>query len=374
MRVLTSLLLVAFLAACGSSENETQQEAPVKGLRVFEVTQSASKMLRTYPSVIQPSEESKLSFEISGQLGEVTLEVGERVKAGDVLLQLDDTSLKLEVQQARAALEQAEASEKNARTDFERKSTLLETGNVTRAAYDSADTTLKSSVAQVEQARQQLGLSEEKLVKSTLKAPFSGVISSLNVDSFNTVSPGNAVLTLYGEVTYEVAFNVPSTVINDLKVGDPTSVEVSDLNLTGLRGHIKELGSRAEQVSAFPVVVVLEDGNSNLKAGMSAEVEVAVNLIGGTEGYLVPIHCFVLSEAGEMDRARAVRDEHKDTNLLYVFDPVSSTVKAREVVISGVRGNMAIVTSGLNAGELIASAGVSYLSDGQKVRRLPDLR
>ncbi|MCK0068277.1 efflux RND transporter periplasmic adaptor subunit [Kordiimonas laminariae] len=374
MRVLTSLLLVAFLAACGSSENETQKEAPVKGLRVFEVTQSASKMLRTYPSVIQPSEESKLSFEISGQLGEVSLEVGERVKAGDVLLQLDDTSLKLEVQQARAALEQAEASEKNARTDFERKAALLQSGNVTRAAYDSADTQLKSSVAQVEQARQQLGLSEEKLVKSTLKAPFSGVISALNVDSFNTVSPGNAVLTLYGEGTYEVAFNVPSTVINDLKVGDQTSVEVSDLNLTGLKGHIKELGSRAQQVSAFPVVVVLEDSNSNLKAGMPAEVEVSVNLIGGTEGFLVPIHCFVLSEAGEMDRARAVRDEHKDTNLLYVFDPVSSTVKAREVVISGVRGNMAIVTSGLNAGELIASAGVSYLSDGQKVRRLPDLR
>ncbi len=370
MRFFSSLLFIAALAACGSSDQTEQTETPVRGLRVFEVSTSASTMERRFPSIIQPAKESKLSFEISGQLGEVKLEVGEKVKAGDVLLELDSTSLNLEVRQARAALEQAEAAQKNATTDFSRKSELLKTGNVTRAAYDSAESQLRSTQAQTEQSRQQLALAEEKLVKSTLKAPFSGIIASLEVESYNIVSPGNAILTLYSEGAFEVEFSVPATVINDLNIGDKANVEVSALNLSGLTGHIKELGSRAAQVSAFPVVVALEGTNANLKAGMSADVEIAINLFGGEEGFLLPIHCFVLNVSGDPDKPRNLR-EGTDKSRVFVFNPETSTVEARDVDVSGVRGNMVIVSGGLNAGELVASAGVSYLSDGQKVRRLP---
>ena len=158
------------LASCGDTKKE-ERDPPVRGLKVFEVTESAATMTRRYPSVVQPADETPLSFEISGQLAEVTLEVGIQVDAGDTLLTLDPTTLQYELQQARAAMEQAEASLKNARTDFSRKEELLKSGNVTKAAYDQSETNLKSAEAEAEQARQQYAISQERLDRPIAAGP-----------------------------------------------------------------------------------------------------------------------------------------------------------------------------------------------------------
>jgi len=140
-----------------------------------------------------------------------------------------------------------------------------------------------------------------------------------------------------------------------------------------LGGRIKELGSRAAQVSAFPVVVALEEEMPGLKAGMSADVSITVGLLAGDEGFLVPIHCFSLESSNRLQEGGAIR-EISETAEVFIFDEETSTVTAREVRTAGVRENMVIVIDGLEAGDLIASAGVSYLHDGQKVRRLPAAR
>ncbi len=356
-----------FLAACGDVKEEAREE-PVRGLKVFEVSATADNMVRRYPSVIQPADESRLSFEIAGQLTEMTLEVGQEVEAGQELLTLDPTTLRYEVQQAEAALEQADASLANARTDYERKSELLKSGNVTRAAFDSAETNLKSAQAQMEQSRQQLAIAKERLQKSTLKAPFDGVIASLEVKSFANVAAGQTVLTLYSQNAFEVEFSVPATVINALSTGDEAQVVVTDLEDVTLKGRIKELVSRAGQVSAFPAVVMLEEDHPGLKAGMAAEVALNVGLLTGEEGFLVPVRCFALEQSDALKRGQSVRQNHGGYAQVYVYDEATSTVKAREVRTAGVRDNMIIVTEGLEAGDVIAAAGVSYLHDGQKVR------
>ena len=354
----------------GRLSKEVIEDAPVRGLKVFEVQATADNMVRRYPSVIVPADESRLSFEISGQLTEVTLEVGRTVEAGQVLLTLDPTTLTFEAQQAQAALEQANASLSNARQDYERKSELLKSGNVTRAAFDAAETNFRSAQAQMEQARQQLAIAHERLQKSTLKAPFDGVISNVDAKSFANVSPGQTVLTLYSQNAFEVEFSVPATVINALSTGDEARVVVTDLDDVSLKGRIKELGSRAGQVSAFPAVVILEETHPGVKAGMAAEVALDVGLLTGDEGFLVPVRCFALEQSEALRRGESVRHTNGGNAQVYVFDEASSTVQARQVRTAGVRDNMIIVTEGLAAGDVIAAAGVSYLHDGQKVRRL----
>ncbi len=366
-----ALMVPLFMLAACDSKDTKNEEAPVRGLKVFEVAATADNMVRRYPSVIQPADESKLSFEIAGQLSEVILEVGSKVTAGQALLNLDPTTLRFEVQQARAALGQAEASLSNARTDFERKAALLESGNVTKAAYDSAENAYKSAEAQTEQARQQLAIAGERLEKSVLKAPFDGVISSVDAKSFANVSAGQSVLTLYSQNAFEVEFSVPATVINALSTGDEARVAVTDLEGVTLKGRIKELGSRAGQVSAFPAVVILEEDHEGVKAGMAAEVALNVGLLSGDVGFLVPVRCFALEQSETLKRGESVRQHDGGSAQVYVFDEASSTVKARTVMTAGVRDNMIIVVEGLKDGDLIASAGVSYLHDGQKVRRLP---
>lgn len=357
------------LAACGDAKTG-EADPPVRGLRVFEVTESAATMTRRYPSVVQPADETPLSFEISGQLSDVKLEVGVQVSAGDILLRLDRTTLQYEVQQARAALEQSEAGLSNARTDFNRKQELLKSGNVTMSVYDGAEANLKSAEAQAEQARQQLAIAQERLQKTDLRAPFDGVISSVDAKSYANVSPGQTVLSLYSENAFEVEFSVPATVINALHTGDTAQVEITDLPSTVLKGRIKELGSRAGQVSAFPAVVILEETHPGLKAGMAAEVSLDISLLIGEEGYLVPVHCFALEQSETLRRGESIQDRRGGQAQVYVYDAATSTVRARMVQTAGVRDNMIIVSDGLVAGEIIAAAGVSYLHDGQKVRLL----
>ncbi len=365
---------VAVLATAGCSDTQqTPEEPPVRGLRVFEVSAQAQNMERRFPSLIQPADETPLSFEISGQLTQVDLEVGKRVKAGDILTTIDETTLRLELQQARAALEQAEATYENAQTDFERKAELLKSGNVTQAAYDTSETNLKSADSQQDQALQQYAIVAERLDKAILKAPFDGIISKVDARSYSNVNAGQTIISLYSENAFEVEFTVPATVINDLKVGDPAQVELADLSNRTVRGRIKELGSRAGQVSAFPVVVALEEDLPGLKAGMSADVAITVNLLEGDFGFLVPLQCFSLSGSTSLREGQSIRDGGGQAEV-FVFKPDTSTVHRQTVYTAGVKENQVIVVGGLNEGDLIASAGVSYLSDGQKVRRLPSAR
>lgn len=361
---------VALMIAACSDSSTVEEEAPLRGLRVFEVSQSASTEARRYPSLIEPANESRLSFEITGQLGEVTLEEGQNVAAGDLLMQLDPTSLNLELQEAKAALDQAEVELANARTDFERKSELIKNGNVTRASFDQSQTQLRSAESQKIQASRRFDIAEERLSKSSLRAPFDGVIANVEAKSFTNIGAGATVVTLYSQSAFEVGFSVPATVINQLSVGDAADVIVTDLPGVTASGRIQEISSRASRVSAFPVVVALTEQVPGLKAGMAAEAVVRFDLPGSQDGYLIPLSA-VLSEA---IGARRVSERPPEGNAaqVYVFNPETSTVKATPVSVIGVRENMLIVSSGLQQGDLVASAGVTYLYDGQKVRRLQD--
>ena len=129
-----------------------------------------------------------------------------------------------------------------------------------------------------------------------------------------------------------------------------------------LKGEIKELGSKAEQVSAFPVVVRLDNSAPGLNAGMSVEVTIEEPLIGGGSGFLVPLS--VLVPGG---RQGAADDGDRVPSTTRQAQPSKSAT----ITVGGVRDNRLVVTEGIAAGDIVASAGVSYLSDGQKVKLLP---
>jgi RND family efflux transporter MFP subunit len=355
--------LLAFLAlsACRQKQ-DTAADQVVRGLRVYKVSAYTENRVRRFPSVLQPAELSALSFEIGGQLKAVNLEVGQKVRLGDVLMEIDPRSLEAQVGQAQAAADQGQAQLSNAEAEFARKDTLAKKGFATQAALDQARATLLSTRAQLEQARRQLDLAKHNLDRSKLLAPFSGTIAGVDVKSFAQVAPGQVVVTLYSDESLEMSFTVPATVFQDLKVGQPAKVEVADQPNLVLTGAIAELGSRAEQVSAFPVVVRLRKEAPNLNPGMSVEVSLELPLTGGGSGYLVPLTVLAPEGGKDLQGAAAV----------FLYDRATSTVRRHRVTLGGVRDNKLVVTEGLAPGDLVASAGVSYLSEGEKVKLLPE--
>ena len=106
------------------------------------------------------------------------------------------------------------------------------------------------------------------------KGPFKGTIAGVEVKSFAQVAAGQPIVTLYSDDRFEMSFLAPPGTFQSLKIGQPVDVKVADLPDLSLKGEIKELGSKAEQVSAFPVVVRLDNNVAGLNAGMAVEVAV----------------------------------------------------------------------------------------------------
>jgi len=359
-RFAISAVLLVGLQGCGDKKQEATEQ-PVRGLRAYKVAAKAESRVRRFPSVLQPADVSSLSFEIGGQLKAVTLSVGQKVQLGDVLAEIDPRSLQTQVDQASAGVQQAQAQLDNAEADFQRKEELLKRGVATQAVFDQSRATLLTSRAQLDQARRQLELASHNLDRSKLLAPFAGTIARVEVKSFAQVAAGQPIATLYSDDRFEMSFLAPSPTFQSLKVGQSVDIKIPDKPEVSLKGEIKELGSKAEQVSAFPVVVRLDNSAPGLNAGMSVEVTIEEPLIGGGSGFLVPLSVLV-PEGGKVLQT---------TGTVFRYDEGSSTVKKRTITVGGVRDNRLLVTEGIAAGDILASAGVTYLSDGQKVKLLP---
>lgn len=361
------LLLSTFVAACSDNAPPDDGEPPVRGLKTVLVEDSEQTTVRRYPSVLQPASVTTLSFEVSGRLKEVNLDVGQRVEAGDTIAELDTVSLQLQLDSARAALEQAEANARNAREDFERKNELFEKGVTTKAAVDQARASMDATAAQVEQAAKQVETAEQNLDKAVLTAPFAGIINTVQVQSFANVAAGAPVVTIYTADTFEASFSVSFDIVNRLAVGKKAIVRLADNPQIVLGAHVSELGSRADTVSSFPVVIELEETDPSMKAGMAVEITLEFPVPSG-EGFILPLS--VLPFEGQI---KVPRDESEPGKVaVFVYDPPTSTVKRRTIEIGGIRENALIAVSGLEVGERVASAGVSFLREGQKVKLLAD--
>lgn len=359
----TVIATTCFLAACSDAPTE-QKEAPKRGLRTIIVEATDPITFREYPSVLEPADTTELSFETNGQLARVDLEVGQRVKRGDTLMSLDPTSLDLQVQSSKSALDQALSQAENARKDYERKQELFKGGNTSASALDQSRTDMESGTAQAQQARKQYELALENRTKAELKAPFDGVISDVNANSFQTLNAGQRVANIYQESGFEISFTVAYEVVNRMETGQEVEVRLADKPGQVYSGFVKELGSRAEQVSAFPVVIAFNTEDNSLKAGLAAEVKVNLPIEGATTGVLIPISAM----GGEiLEHSATVRGGH-----VFVYDENTSTVTRRQVMVSGIRNNNLYVSQGLQPGERVATAGVPFLREGQTVQLLPD--
>jgi len=368
LRLTFVLGLVLSLGACDQSDDDAKTEPVVRGLRTVVVKDVERSTTRKYPGVLQPASISTLSFQVSGQLTEVRLDVGQHVKKGQVLAKIDPKSLTLQVENAEAAVRQAESSAETAKADYERKLALQKKGVVSQAALDQAKNSAATAAAKLVQAKKQHETARDNLTKSELKAPYDGIVNTVEVKSFANVTPGAPVVTVYSASNFEASFSVSYDVINQLVVGKKATIRLADSPDLSFSAHVSQIGAKADTVSSFPVVVALDETSPVLKAGMAIEIALGFKVETG-KGYLLPLSVLALQGYAEES---ADRDQVKPGKVfVYVFDEATSTVKRREITVAGIRENALIVVDGVKPGDRVASAGVSFLREGQAVKLLP---
>ncbi|MEM7169053.1 MAG: efflux RND transporter periplasmic adaptor subunit [Pseudomonadota bacterium] len=361
------LISVPLLFGCLPEDDKTDVAPPVRGLVTALVEDAERTTVRRYPGVMEPGALNVLSFEVGGRMGRLSLDVGERVSKGQLLAELDSEQFETQVENRQASVEEAQVTLDQAEADLERSQKLLDRGSGTVVQRNKDRTAVAQSRARLVQAQKNLVAAEEDLSDAKLYAPFEGIIDSIEVESFATVSVGQTVLSLYEENDFEVSFSVSFDVIGKLVVGTPAVIRLADDPTIKLTAVVSELGERAGQVSSFPVVVELLETSPIIKAGMAVEVAFEFPLPAAT-GHLIPISAAI----PDVEVPEGAGPDSIVQLEVFVFDVTTSTVQRREVTMAGLRANKFLIIDGLTPGERVAIKGVTFLREGMEVRLLPD--
>jgi RND family efflux transporter MFP subunit len=366
LRALAALgALLAVLAGC--RQEEPPPELPPRAIRWARVTGSLAGNQRVISGVVTAIDDTSLAFEVGGTVETVEVELGDTVEPGQVLARLDPEPFELAVRDAEAALAEARALQSLARSTLSR---YLEAGAaVARQEVDQARAMRKARDQQLEASQARLNLARRDLRRSVLEAPFRGTISVRAIEPAMTMGPGQTAFELDSEESgLRVEVQMPETLIARVRQGDEASVGIPSIGQPGsgagdrsFRALVSEVGTRAGTGNAFPVRVDLLEAPPRLRPGMTAEVTFSIPRGEeglAVQGFLIPI--------------AAALPEPDAGFSAFVYDSETSTVRKRPIRTGGVLYNDIVVLEGLEEGEIVATAGVSFLSDGQQVTLLDE--
>ena len=343
------------LTACKEQPQVVEQ---IRSLKTFTVTDLADGQQRKFPGIIHATDSSSLSFEVGGKVSKVNVDIGDHVSKGQVLSELDKEPYKLDVKVAEAGFATAQSNYKNKRQQFARVDELEKKGWASKSMWDTALAARDSAKSQISFSSSKLNLAKRDLRLTVLTAPFNGSIAERSIDPYVKVLPGQKLFEIHADGGLQAQFDVPETIISNIHLGLSVEVFFPTLNYLSSTGRISFISSAAGTANAFPVKADLLDPPAQIKPGMSADVNFILRNEIKPAGYLVPIAAI---EPGDSSAIGYV----------YIYDPETSTVK-RTAVDSPKKGagqnNMVEISQGVSVGDIIAVAGVSFLSDGQKVK------
>jgi len=344
------LLGAVALAACSDDPSANAEAAPpVRPAKLLEITETQNTRVLNLPAVMSARSEAELTFEVNGTLEEFPVIEGQQVAEGDLIAQLDQRSFANDVSQA-------EAQFRNAQSNFSRAAQLVEKGTIARQTYDDR-------LAERDVARTTLDNARKRLEDSTLRAPFDGVIATKHVDQFQQVATQTPIVTIQSTGAAEAVVQVPATLVaNSSQIEASASTVI--LDAAPDRPIPAELFSTATRTDprsqTFEVrfsflppddLVILPGMTGTLRADMTVS-----NVDGSLSRIAIP-HSAVLAQGDDL--------------FVWKVDSATMQVAKTQIEVSKLpehAGENVTIVSGVDVGDTIVAAGVSYLSDGMQIR------
>lgn len=332
-----NLLLLLIISSCGNNDEKEEVVVNVKTdtVKVCESGESA-----VFPGRIKAGADINLSFRIAGPIASINVSPGNYVRKGDVLAQIDPRDYKTQ-------LAATEAEYNQVKNEADRVIALYKKEVVTESNYYKAVHGLEQITAKYEAHK-------NALADTKLLAPYDGYVQKTYYSAQETVGAGMSVVSMINTSSMEVEINIPSA---DYAKRDEIEsfVCVSDLypdkkypmSLAGVnrKANLNEL---------YTVYLNLKTpkGYPPLTPGMTVTVYVEYKR-AKEASYIVPINALISAKTGDA---------------VWVYNENNNTISKREITTKGIdnKGN-AIVVEGVEAGDIVVSAGASSLKEGQKV-------
>ncbi len=343
-------LLVAALVLAGCSRPQPAEE-PLRAVKVMAVGTSAYDTEPEFSAEVRARIESRLGFRVAGKITRRQAELGQHVKAGQVLAQLDPQDYRLAAEAARAQHAAALTNRDLAQADLKRYRGLREQNFISAAELERRESTYKAAQAQLEQAQAQMASQGNQAQYTTLVADVPGIITAIEAEPGQVVTAGAPVVRIAQDGARDVVFSVPEDRAALVTPGSPVAVR----GWSGgqeLQGKVREVAASADAVTRTFTIKVAIDAATAPDLGATVYARPQALSRSGTPVLKLP--------------TSALRQEGKGS-AVWVLDKPSMTVRSQPVQVATADGNEAVISSGLAAGTLVVVAGVHVLSPGQKV-------
>jgi membrane fusion protein, multidrug efflux system len=346
-------LMVVALAACGNHEQPMPAPSPVLVARADAANGVAADGLTAYAGEVRAREETALSFRNGGTLMRRTVDVGDRVRRGDLLAELDASDPQLREQALQAEFTAADAQLVRARADHARLSRLAKDQLVSRASLDQQTAVLRAAEGQARAARAQWDIARNQAGYSRLFAPKDGVIASRQAEAGQVVSSGQTVFGLAADGGREVAFALPEANIRLFNVGQPVVIELWSDAGSRIPGRIREIAPAADpQARTYAARATLDvDATQRIDLGQSARVYIPTSQ--NAAAMRLPLSAL---QRGDNDAAS-----------VWVIDPKAPKAHRVPVQIGSYAADGVAVLSGLKPSDWVVVAGGHLLHEGQDV-------
>ncbi len=366
------LPICAFLSfGMAGCKPNTQQEPVVRAVKTMVVAPAMVTATETFSAEIKPAMELKLGFRVGGKLLNRTFSVGQFVKKGTLLAQLDPQDYQLATQSAQAQLQNAKNIRDLAAADFARYKVLKEQGFISGAELEHRQSGLKSAQSQVESAQAQSNNQSNQAQYTQLFAPQSGVVLGVEAEAGQVVALGTPILRLAlvdaagsagNTVQKDAVFAVAENKIHTFHVGQSVKVRAAtdlgkNTETTEKAAKIREISAIADAVTRTFWVKARVDG-TDFPLGSTVEVDVQSSPATNAS-----------ANAAIKIPTTAMRQESGQWQV-WILDPKSMTVKTQAITLASgaeFNGNDVVVQNGLTAGQVVVSTGVHVLAQNQKV-------
>ncbi|MFL1485942.1 efflux RND transporter periplasmic adaptor subunit [Marinobacter sp. LN3S78] len=355
------VFLAGALTGCLPSEPPVTQSKTSRVVDTARVIPANGPEQVTLSGQVKASEHTRLSFEVSGEVRSVSVDVGDTVAAGEVLATLDRARYQLAHDQTLASEREAAAALQEARLDHRRQSDLADRGFGSASQLDSARAALETARYRHEAAVASRRIAERDLAQTQLKAPFEGTVGQRMVEPAERVSAGQAVLAVISDREgYEVDTSVPETLVSRLSARSEQAVSIPALGVERMPARVHQIGSEPRSANNYPVTLTLGDTLPGLRSGMTAQVHLSMDQVDG--GHALDTFRLPLTSL--------VHDGPQQAHVLRIGP--EERLQRVDVLVIDTAGNQAVVTGPLASGERIVARGPEFVTEGQQVSLLGD--
>ena len=350
----TALTLVAATLLLSACSKPAPPEAPIRSVKVLTVGIDNMHSGAEFAGEVRARVESRLGFRVAGKMVRRQAELGQRVKAGDVLAQLDPQDYQLAAQAGQAQVVAALTNRDLAAADYKRFKELRDQNFISGAELERRDAALKAAQAQLDQAQAQSRGQGNQAAYTTLVADTSGVITAVEAEPGQVVAAGTPVLRIAQDGPRDVVFAVPEDKVAMIKAGSAVEVRAW-AGKTAFKGLVREVAASADPITrTFTVRVGLEALEAKDALALGTTVSVIPQAFDRSNVQVIKIPTSALRQDGK-------------TSAVWLLDTNTMTVKLQPVQIATADGNEVVIASGLQPGMQVVSAGVHVLAPGEKV-------